>query len=171
MTTDVVQAGQVIEPYSGPSITLGGRSFPIRAVDLTWHMMILARASEKASVEVPPLDEDAPANVRAEIEARQKAKEQAGSRLMGTMYAITMKILRDDVVRQDFEAFMDEAELSPGAFDEALSAALQAIADGGVEDPQQAGEPSSYSASSPTTPASSPAVSFEPGSAPVPGVV
>jgi hypothetical protein len=167
MTTDLIQA------RPGPVLSIGGREFPIRAVDLTWHMMVLARASDAANVEVPPLDQDAPLNVRAEIEKRQAAKEKAGSKLMGTMYAIVMKILADDVVRQDFEEFMDEAELDQGSFDEALSNALQTIAGGGDGDPSKAGGPSSSSESSPTTPASSPVDSYALGSVPatIPGVV
>jgi hypothetical protein len=167
MTTDLVPT------RTGPVLRIGGREFPIRSVDLTWHMMVLARASDAANVEVPPLDQDAPLNVRAEIERRQAAKEKAGSKLMGTMYAITMKILSDDVVREEFEQFMDEAELSQGSFDEALSDALQAIAGGGESDPSKAGGPSYSSESSPTTPVSSPAASSEPGSVQgtIPGVV
>lgn len=106
---------------------IGEETFKTRKVSITWQLMSFQRAQRLAA------SDDA------------AKREEGGSAVLGTMYALVKRVIAKDEWER-FEAYMDEADIEPGALEEAIG---EAIASLGSEETNHPKEPSGDSSPQP----------------------
>lgn len=114
----------VVPPDNTVYLIVGGRSFPCRRTGVSWHMMQFGHAQRKAQrIRAPHPEVDGKPHDCAQCKQAQTTRTEAGMDMMDAMRALILKILKPDV-KQDFEDFMDEADIEPNELEEAVGDAI-----------------------------------------------
>lgn len=108
-------------------LKIGEETFKTRRVSITWQLMTFQRAQRLAASDDPD------------------KREEGGAAVLGAMYALVKRVIAKDEWSR-FEAYMDDADIEPGALEEAIG---EAIASLGAEETSHPKEPSGDSSQPP----------------------